>query len=71
MGIAVGKRLLKLSMFCVIIIVACLVSNRVKTLLHPDVGGVLSDTGSETRSKEDWNAHNLKESWQINLVCLY
>ena len=58
MGIAVGKRLLKLSMFCVIIIVSCLVSNRVKTLLHPDVGGVLSDTGNEM---EGWNARFLPQ----------
>ena len=45
MGIVVGKRLFKLSIFCVIIIVVCLVSNSVKRLLHPDVGGVLSNTG--------------------------
>ena len=62
MGIAVGKRLFKLSIFCVIIIVVCLVKNSVKTLLHPDVGGgVLSDTGNETRSKEDWNARFLPQ----------
>ena len=61
MGIAVGKRLLKLSMFCVIIIIACLVCTAVKTLLHPDFGSVLSDTGHETRSKEDWNGRFLPQ----------
>ena len=48
-----SKRLLKLSVFCVIIIIAWL---GVKTLFHPDFGGLLSDTGHETEPKENWNA---------------
>ena len=61
MGTALGKRLLKLYMFCVIIIIVWLVSTGVKTLIHPDVGSVLSDTGHETMSKEDWNARFLPQ----------
>ena len=55
MGRAVA---IKISVFCVIIIIGLLVSTGVKTLNRPDV---LRDTGHETRPKENWKASFLQQ----------